>query len=82
MVSIVSGLLAIFACNLIPEWRNLYSLMFAIYPVTVFTLFTTLYIRGTRIGHMRDMLEKRGAQVREHQNTAPQPVSLPASQNN
>ncbi|MDX1905931.1 MAG: MraY family glycosyltransferase [Bacteroidia bacterium] len=82
MVSIVSGLLAIFVCNLIPEWRNLYSLMFAIYPVTVFTLFTTLYIRGTRIGHMRDMLEKRGAQVREHQNTAPQPVSLPASQNN
>lgn len=64
IVSVISGLLAFYAYKLIPEWRGFYSLLFALYPVVVFGLFTLLYIRGTKIGKVREMIAQRG-QARE-----------------
>ncbi|MEL6853042.1 MAG: hypothetical protein AAFP92_31315 [Bacteroidota bacterium] len=64
MVSLISGFLAIFAFRLIPEWTSFYSILFGIYPVSVFALFTVLYRRGTRIGKMKDLIQQR-EQMRE-----------------
>jgi UDP-GlcNAc:undecaprenyl-phosphate/decaprenyl-phosphate GlcNAc-1-phosphate transferase len=59
IVSVISGALAFYAYKLIPEWRGFYSLLFALYPVALFSLFTFLYVKGTRIGKMREMLAHR-----------------------
>lgn len=59
IVSVISGGLAFYAYKLIPEWQPFYSLLFALYPVVLFGLFTLLYIRGTKIGKMRELLAQR-----------------------
>jgi UDP-GlcNAc:undecaprenyl-phosphate GlcNAc-1-phosphate transferase len=58
IVSVISGGLAFFAYKLIPEWQGFYSLLFALYPVSLFGLFTLLYIRGTKIGKVRERIAK------------------------
>lgn len=59
IVSVISGGLAFYAYKLIPEWRDFYSLLFALYPVVLFALFTYLYLKGTRIAKMRELLAQR-----------------------
>jgi len=59
IVSVISGGLAFYAYKLIPEWQDFYSPLFAIYPVVLFGLFTYLYIKGTRIGKVRELLAQR-----------------------
>lgn len=62
LVSIISGLLAFYAYKLVPEWQPVYSPLFALYPVVLFTLFGILYVRGTRIAHMRELIAKQEEQ--------------------
>ncbi len=59
VVSVISGLLAFYAFKLIPEWQPFYSLMFALYPVSLFGLFGMFYIRGTRIAKVRELIAKK-----------------------
>ncbi|MEZ4776071.1 MAG: MraY family glycosyltransferase [Bacteroidia bacterium] len=59
IVSVISGLLALFIYRLIPEWRSFYSVLFAAYPVALFVLFTYLYRKGVKIGKMKEILAKR-----------------------
>ncbi len=58
-VSILSGLVAFTAWKLIPDWDAMYSLLFAIYPLTLFCLFTYLYLRGAKIASMQAKLVNR-----------------------
>ena len=74
LVSVVSGLLAFFAFQLIPEWTTLHTVLFSAYPVVVFLLFTLLYRKGAAI-----------AKVKEHSSEPvkrPEPATsnLPAEQ--
>ncbi|MEM7657585.1 MAG: MraY family glycosyltransferase [Bacteroidota bacterium] len=62
IVSIISGMLAIFAYKLTPEWRSFYSWLFGAYPIIVMSLFAFLYIKGTRIGKMREKLAEQEKQ--------------------
>lgn len=59
VITLISGGLAIFVYFLIPEWTAFYSVLFALYPIIVFALFSALYRRGTRIGKLRDLQKKR-----------------------
>ena len=59
IVSIISGTLAIFIYRQVPEWDPVYSLLFSFYPIIVCSLFTTLYLQGTRNGKIRAMLEEQ-----------------------
>lgn len=65
IVSIISGTMALYAYKLIPEWQTYYSEMFAIYPIVVFSLFTYLYIKGTRIGKMKELMDQREKEKQE-----------------
>ena len=65
VISIISGMLAIFVYKLTPEWVGFYSILFSFYPIAVFTLFIVLYRRGGRIGRMKDLLAKRAKFHRE-----------------
>jgi len=59
IVSVISGLLAFYAYKLIPEWQPFYSLFFALYPAALFGLFGLLYVRGTRIAKVRELLAQK-----------------------
>jgi UDP-GlcNAc:undecaprenyl-phosphate GlcNAc-1-phosphate transferase len=59
IVSLISGSLAIFMFLLTPEWSATYSVFFIIYPIALFTLFGTLYIRGTRISKIQELQKER-----------------------
>lgn len=59
IVSVISGMLALFIYRLIPEWRSFYSVLFAAYPIALFVLFTYLYRKGVKIGKMKEILAKR-----------------------
>lgn len=59
LVSVVSGMLALFVYKLIPEWSGFYSVLFSGYPVALFGLFLILYRRGGRIGKMKDIMARR-----------------------
>ncbi|MDX2247688.1 MAG: MraY family glycosyltransferase [Bacteroidia bacterium] len=59
IVSVISGMLALFIYLLIPEWRSFYSVLFAAYPVALFALFIYLYRKGVRIGKMKEIIAKR-----------------------
>lgn len=54
-VSIISGLVALVATTLIPDWDSLYSILFSLYPIVVFALFTYLYQRGVRIAGEKNL---------------------------
>ncbi|WNJ20388.1 MraY family glycosyltransferase [Pontibacter sp. G13] len=78
LVSMVSGLLAIFAFRLIPEWQVIYSALFGMYPVMLFGLFTYLYIKGTKIAAMREKMEQEAAEA-SRLTTDAQPDMIPSS---
>ncbi|MEO0584034.1 MAG: MraY family glycosyltransferase [Bacteroidota bacterium] len=59
IVSLISGLLAFFAFKLTGEWQRFYSLLFGLYPFTVFALFGILYIRGMRILKVKEEIAKQ-----------------------
>lgn len=59
IVSLISGSLAIFMYILTPEWSATYSVFFFFYPVALFILFGTLYVKGTRIGKIQDLQKER-----------------------
>ncbi len=56
IVSIISGVLALYIFYLIPEWDHLYTVLFSVYPIGLLILFISLYRQGTRIGKMRALL--------------------------
>ena len=55
-VSLLSGTLTLVACKLIPEWDPLYSALFVIHPIALFSIFMYLYRKGGRIGKMKDSI--------------------------
>ncbi len=59
IITLISGSMSIFVYFLIPEWTPFYSLLFCVYPVTLFILFTFFYRKGERIGKYRDLIKKR-----------------------
>lgn len=59
IVSLISGSLAIYMYLLTPEWSGTYSVFFIIYPIALFVLFGTLYVKGTRIGRIQDLQKER-----------------------
>ncbi|MEM6799895.1 MAG: MraY family glycosyltransferase [Bacteroidota bacterium] len=59
IVSLISGSLAIYMYLLTPEWSSIYSFFFFIYPIALFVLFGTLYIRGTKIAKIQDLQKQR-----------------------
>ena len=59
IVSLVSGMLAIFVYRLIPEWSSFYGLIFAVYPIALFGLFTYLYKKGVAIARMKELMAER-----------------------
>jgi UDP-GlcNAc:undecaprenyl-phosphate/decaprenyl-phosphate GlcNAc-1-phosphate transferase len=77
IVSVISGGLAFYAYKLIPEWQDFYGPLFALYPVALFGLFTYLYIKGTRIGKMRELLAQReeAREARQAKQAVPVPIA-------
>ena len=73
VISVISGLLAIFVYKLTPEWVSFYSVLFSLYPIAVFMLFILLYRKGGRIGKMKDILAERERLRRERIATPPTP---------
>ncbi|MCI4669095.1 MAG: undecaprenyl/decaprenyl-phosphate alpha-N-acetylglucosaminyl 1-phosphate transferase [Bacteroidia bacterium] len=61
IVSVISGSLGFFAFKLTPEWKSFYSVLFALYPILLFGLFTYLYMKGMRILRMKELLAAREA---------------------
>jgi len=59
IVSLISGSLAVFMYLLTPEWSATYSVFFLIYPIALFVLFGTLYVRGTRISRIQELQKER-----------------------
>ncbi|MEM6262613.1 MAG: MraY family glycosyltransferase [Bacteroidota bacterium] len=59
LVTVISGSLALFAFMMIPEWSPLYSFLMVIYPVCLVGFFVMLYLRGKRIGQIKDLLAER-----------------------
>lgn len=64
IVSTISGLLALAAYRLTPEWRGFYSLLLALYPILVFGLFTYLYAKGMRIMKIKDAMDAQATKQR------------------
>lgn len=58
-ISLVSGAMALVIFRLIPEWRTVYTLLFILYPASLFGIFIFLYNRGGRIGKMKDLTMQR-----------------------
>jgi len=59
IVSLISGSLAIFMYFLTPEWSATYSVFFLVYPIALFVLFGSLYVRGTRISKIQELQKER-----------------------
>jgi hypothetical protein len=71
---VVSGAFALVVFRLIPEWRILYTLLFPLYPLGIFGIFTFLYYRGGRLGKLKDLNAQREklSQMRaEHEHHSP-----------
>ncbi|RMG16383.1 MAG: undecaprenyl/decaprenyl-phosphate alpha-N-acetylglucosaminyl 1-phosphate transferase [Bacteroidetes bacterium] len=62
-ISIISGLLAIMMWKLIPDWDAIYSLLFALYPIALVSLFAYLYLKGARIARMKEQLNEQQQQA-------------------
>lgn len=64
IVSLISGTLALYICNLIPDWIPFYSLIFAIYPICVIGIFLTLYLQGTKIEKMKAIMDRKAQEAK------------------
>lgn len=58
-LSLLSGGIALWAYLLIPNWSWVYTFIFTLYPIIVFSIFIILYQRGLKIGKMKDILATR-----------------------
>ncbi len=58
-LSLISGGMALLAYNLIPNWTGVYTIIFTLYPIIVFSVFIYLYQKGMKIGKIKDLLASR-----------------------
>ncbi|MCB9235726.1 MAG: undecaprenyl/decaprenyl-phosphate alpha-N-acetylglucosaminyl 1-phosphate transferase [Bacteroidia bacterium] len=59
LVSVFSGILAIFASKYVFQWNHGFTALFSGYLVAAFIIFWFLYKRGERIGRIRERWAKR-----------------------
>lgn len=58
-LSLLSGIVGLFAHKLIPNWTFLYTFLFTLYPIVVFVVFIFLYRKGMRIGKLKEAIALR-----------------------
>lgn len=58
-ITLLSGMLGIFAVRYIKDWNHVYTAMFTGYLVFTIAIFTVLYIRGGRIAKLSELRKKR-----------------------
>lgn len=54
-LSIFSGCVSLYANHLISNWIPLYTILFTLYPVSVFSVFIYLYRKGMKIGKLKEL---------------------------
>ncbi len=58
LVSLISGLLAIFSIRYVAFWSVYHTIVFAAYVVISFTIFFLLFKRGEKIGYIKERFSK------------------------
>jgi UDP-GlcNAc:undecaprenyl-phosphate GlcNAc-1-phosphate transferase len=58
-LSLISGGMAIFAHYLIDNWMPIYTFLFTLYPVLIFSIFIYIYQKGKALGKLKDIKSQR-----------------------